>query len=405
MLTKRIPDPNIWVIYAAILLLGVAYGISIAVLAIHLKAHGIPELAMGGLAAAFATGIAALSVPAGWSIKRFGPKATFAVALLGYACCVSLFPLLGSIASLTVARFFDGAFSAMIWVSAETALLARSNETNKAFVMSLYAVAIGIGYVVGPLTAAIVVPFAGTAATFVCAGVLAAAAAFVILAKFRVGEPGESAHDREVEAEETSPSRTPALALLWSTKTSCFGTFAYGYFQASVVLFLPLFLIAAKGVPKERTILVTAFFAAGMLTASAIVGRLGDRHGHLLVMRVLAAIGGTMVASFVLLDSFPAMCAAVFVAGCTLASISPVSLALQGVIVPRPDLGRANAFYNAAYAVGMLIGPPVSSVLFTRWGGGAMLLQLAALWGAFVAFTLVFAGDDPGHARRTAALS
>lgn len=403
MLTKRIPDPNIWVIYAAILLLGVAYGISIAVLAIHLKAHGIPELAMGGLAAAFATGIAALSVPAGWSIKRFGPKATFAVALLGYAGCVSLFPLLGSIASLTVARFFDGAFSAMIWVSAETALLARSNRTNKAFVMSLYAVAIGIGYVVGPLTAAIVVPIAGTAATFVCAGVLAAAAAFVILAKFRVGEPGESAHDREVEAEETSPSRTPALSLLWSTKTSCFGTFAYGYFQASVVLFLPLFLIAAKGVPKERTILVTAFFAAGMLTASAIVGRLGDRFGHLLVMRVLGAIGGAMVASFVLLDSFAAMCAAVFVAGCTLASISPVSLALQGVIVPRQDLGRANAFYNAAYAVGMLIGPPVSSVLFTRWGGGAMLLQLAALWGAFVVFTTVFAGDDPGHTRRTAA--
>ena len=54
MLLRRIPDRNIWVIYVAILLLGVAYGVSIAVLAIHLDAHKIPKLAMGGLAAAFA---------------------------------------------------------------------------------------------------------------------------------------------------------------------------------------------------------------------------------------------------------------------------------------------------------------------------------------------------------------
>jgi MFS family permease len=105
-----------------------------------------------------------------------------------------------------------------------------------------------------------------------------------------------------------------------------------------------------------------------------------------------------MVASFVLLPSFPLMCAAVFVAGATLASISPVSLALQGVVTPKPELGRANAFYNAAYASGMLIGPPVSSVLFTRFGGAAMLFHLAALWAGFVVLTVVFASDDPRHA-------
>jgi MFS family permease len=194
----------------------------------------------------------------------------------------------------------------------------------------------------------------------------------------------------------------PALSVLWKTKTSCLGTFSYGYFQASVVLFLPLYLIEAKHIPEGRTILITAFFAAGMLTASTLVSRLGDRHGHLLVMRTLGAIGGTMVASFVLLSSFEAMCAAVFVAGATLASISPVSLALQGVIMPKHDLGRANAFYNAAYAAGMLLGPPISSVIFTRHGGGPMLIHLAALWATFVTFTLVFASDDPRRARAAA---
>jgi MFS family permease len=208
-------------------------------------------------------------------------------------------------------------------------------------------------------------------------------------------------HEHEQEHEHEHEGPWSARTVVWKVKTSCLATFSYGYFQASVVLFLPLYLIEAKGIPERSTILITAFFAAGMLASSTFVGRLGDRYGHLLVMRALGAVGGTMVASFVLLGSFGTMCAAVFVAGATLAAISPVSLALQGVIMRPADLGRANAFYNAAYAAGMLLGPPVSSLLFTRYGGAAMLGHLAALWGVFVAFTLVFASDDPRVKNRT----
>lgn len=388
-LRERIPDPNVWVIYAAILLLGVAYGVSIAVLAIHLDAHGIPKLAMGGLAAAFAAGIATFALPAGLLVSRFGAKKTLLAALVGYAACVAAFPFLATITTLSIARFVDGACSASIWVAAETALLSRANASNKAFVMSLYAISLALGYVVGPVLATGVVRVGGTAATFLAAGVLACAAAAVIATRLGRDTAHAAAHDGG------DRSTTPARAIFWRTKTSCAATFTYGYFQASVVLFLPLFLMKERALSEDQTILTTAFFALGMVVASAKVGRLGDTHGHLRVMRVLGAVGGTMVASFVLLSSFPLMCVAVFVAGATLASISPVSLALQGVVTAKEDLGRANAFYNASYAAGMLVGPPISSVVFTRLGGGPMLLHFAALWAAFVLFTVAFAADDP----------
>lgn len=399
MLLRRIPDRNVWVIYAAVLLLGVAYGVSIAVLAIHLEAHGIPKLAMGGLAAAFALGIVSSSVPVGWLVRRYGAKSTLSVALIGYAACVSLFPFLETTTSLSIARFFDGAFSVGVWIAAETALLSRSDETNKAFVMSLYAMAMAIGYVIGPILATFIVPHAGTGGSFVAAGVLAIGAALIVLARF----DGSVQRHRRPDEDRKNEVRASTLIVLWKTKTSCLATFSYGYFQASVVLFLPLFLIESKHVPEQRTILVTAFFAGGMLLSSPFVSRLGDRYGHLLVMRILGAIGATMVASFVLLNAFGAMCAAVFVAGATLAAISPVSLALQGLVVPTQDLERANAFYNAAYAAGMLLGPPISSVLFTRAGGERMLLHLAAIWAFFVLVTTIFANDDPRRiARRLA---
>ncbi len=389
---RKIRDRDIWVIYAAVLLLSVAYGTAISVLAIHLDGQGLPRERMGWLAAAFALGIVSFSVPAGGFVQRFGAKTTMLVALLGYAVCITAFPFPRSLGLLAAVRFLDGACSAAIWVSAETALLARADKEHRGFVMSLYAIAMAIGYVVGPGISAAVVANWGTRSSFFAAGAIACLSALVVATKLGRIEAQEAAHE---EGEPLAETKTRAFLVFWRVKTSCFATFAYGYFQSSVVLFLPLYLVGSKGVAPERTILVTGFFAAGMLAMSTWASRMGDRHGHLLVMRVLGTIGAAMVASFVFLPSFELMCGAVFVAGATLAAISPMSLALQGVVSERRDLGRANAYYNAAYAVGMLIGPPISGVLFTQSGGAAMLFHLAALWVSFVVLTIVFAADDP----------
>ena len=76
------------------------------------------------------------------------------------------------------------------------------------------------------------------------------------------------AHEAREEEERIESARGESLgaaAIAWRIKMSCFATFAYGYFQSSVVLFLPLYLVASKHVREESTILITAFFAAGTL--------------------------------------------------------------------------------------------------------------------------------------------
>ena len=392
---RRITDRNVRVIYLAMLLVSTAYGVAVAVLALHLTAHHIPKLAMGGLASAFALGLMVCSGVAGWLVARVGPKPVLAGALLGYAVCVACFPLWSTLPALTVARFFDGASSAFIWVAAETALLAVADRTHKGLIMSGYAVAFALGYVLGPLIASAVVHVSGTSAPFLVSGALGLAAAAVVA---RGLDGSLQATHGALQRDGAPPS--PLLDVLWRIKTSCAGAFAYGYFQASVVLFLPLYLIESKGVPERHTLFVTAFFAAGMLGLTTVIARYGDRHGHLRVMAALGLIGALMVGGFVGLSSFPLMCAAVFVAGAALASISPLSLALQGLIAAPRDLGRANALYNAAYAVGILLGPPVSGALFGARGGVVMLLHLAALWLVFVAAAVVFALDDPRAQRR-----
>lgn len=398
VLRQRVSDPNIFRVYATTFVLGTAYGIAISVLPLHLADHGFGKASIGELAAFFAAGIVAAALPMGWLIRRFSAKSTLAASLFGYALTVGLFPLLDSYWSIAFVRFFDGAFSVGVWVSSETILLQRAKREHKAFVTSIYAIAIAVGYVVGPLAARLFAELMPRALAFGVSSALALCAAAYVTLRIERGSKSEpvAAHEPEPEG-----PRDTALGLLWRIKNSCFATFAYGYFQASVVLFLPLYLVNAKGVPENDTILVTAFFAGGMLLFSNYAGRLGDRLGHLAVMRVLGSVGLSMILLFAFLDSFKWMCAAVFVAGASLASISPLSLALQGVI--STEYSRATAVYNVFYAAGMLLGPPISSRIFEARGGADMLFHLAALWAAFVVFSIVFYRDDPAVARRALA--
>ncbi len=390
-LSERVPDPNIRLIFAGIFVLGLAYGVSLALVGLFLDARGFEKREIGTLAVWFAGGIVALSLPMGWFIRRFSARAALTISLFGYAVAVAAFPLMPGYASIAAVRVVDGACSVGIWVSCETILLSRANKDEKAFVTSLYAMAMAMGYILGPFLAKGIVAAADMKTAFFTSGLLAAGAGLLILLRLDADVP--ESHDDAATGPSSLP--IPGGSIVWRIKTACFATFAYGYFQASTVLFLPLYLVEQKGIVAEQTILVPAFFAAGMLLFTNVAGRYGDRNGHLSLMRKLAVVGFFMILGFVFLDAYWMMCVAVFIAGASLASISPLSLALQGVVTRPSELSRANAIYNVFYASGMLLGPLISSAIFDARGGIPMLYHLAAMWAVFILFTVVFRNDDP----------
>ncbi len=311
----RVRDPATRVIYAATLVVGTGYGVSIALTSLRLHALGFGKPAIGTLASIFALGIVVASLPMAAILRRLTAKGVLVASLVGYAACVGVFPFLESTTAIASARFLDGACSVATWIGFETVLLRRAQSHQKAYVTSIYAIAIALGYMVGPLLAKGIVTVAPMRMAFLASSVLALAAAVLVLlwldrdaAERAIGDGDASSDDHTANAASTP---LPLRAVLRRIRTSLFGTFAYGYFQASVVLFLPLFLIEEKGISESRTILVPAFFAAGMLLFSNYAAKVGDRAGHLLVMRVLATIGTVMVTGFMWLESWPWMCAAI----------------------------------------------------------------------------------------------
>lgn len=401
-LRQRIPDRNVWVVYLSILVLSIAYGLAIALTPEVLAHRELSEGEVGQLASWFGLGIVSFAVPSGAIIRRASARTTLGVCIAGYAAMIALFPFLEAYWAIALDRFADGAFSVGAWVSCETLLLWRSAKDQKAFVTSLYAIATAVGYVVGPLMAWLLHGVLGPTELFVLAGAIALVAAVLaraLLDPDPVLADETSAHDAHEEH-----ARGPAAAqgsLAWRIKTSSVATLATGFFQAAAVLFLPRYLHVVKHVPEQDTRLVVAFSAAGMLTFSNFAGRLGDRRGHLFVMRLLASVGVLGMFAFVPLSSFPAMALAVFVGGGALASMPPLSLALQGVIAKPSEYTRSNAIFNVFFATGLLLGPLVSGWVFEAWGGEAILYVFAGLWSVFVLVSWVFRDDDPRRARRT----
>src|SRR5260370_22433002 len=127
------------------------------------------------------------------------------------------------------------------------------------------------GYVVGPLVAKPLARALSMDAVFFVAAATATVSSVLVLARLDRDPP---ATDRRAALEGAGERPEPALRLLARIKTCCFATFAYGYFQASVVLFLPLYLVESKHIAREMTILVPSFFAAASLPFSDAAGRL-----------------------------------------------------------------------------------------------------------------------------------
>src|SRR3954467_7634752 len=177
---QRIPDQNVWRIYGITLALGMAYGTAISVIGRFLTIHGVSKLAIGQLAAWFAAGIVAFSLPMGPLARRFSAKYMLAVSLAGYAVAVALFPFTHTFWALAALRFFDGACSVGVWVSSESILLARSDKQHKAFATSLYAVAVACGYVGGPLAAYVCTQFLPLQFAFILAGFIAIGASVYV---------------------------------------------------------------------------------------------------------------------------------------------------------------------------------------------------------------------------------
>lgn len=397
-LRARLPDRNLWVVYRTMIVLSTAYGIALAVMPMVLEHRHMGTDVIGELASFFALGLVLFAAPSGAVIRRVSARWTLALSIVGYAVMIAIIPLLGTYSALAIDRFVDGLFSMGTWMSGETLVLWRAPKEDKALATSLSASFTMSGYPIGAAISLGVSGFLSPEHRFVLAGAIACVAAVLVVTGLDPDPDVAHAHGEPENEGRVEGAVIPARGvreLAWRIKTSCAATFATGFFQSSGALFIPRFLVDERHVPEEHASVVVGLVGLGMLVFASPAGRLGDRIGHLAVMRLLALAGMLGMVAFLLIDSFAILCVVMVIAGGAITSMPPLSLALQGVIARPVEYTRTNSIFNVFFASGLVVGPFLSGRVYHAWGGAAMIGMFAALWAVFVALSVVFRRDDP----------
>jgi MFS family permease len=363
------------VLLSAIVALDIAFFAALTPLLPHfVTTYGLSKGAAGVLSASYAAGVLAASLPSGSAAARWGPR-TAALAGVSLTTSASVaFAFADTAWLLGGARFLQGVGSALSWSGALAWLVAAAPRERRGELIGTTMGAAVFGALCGPVIGAIAT-VAGVRATFL--GVGAIGVALVAWLAVTPGVPAQPQPFKELV-------RRADRRLLGGMWLLVLPALLFGV----VAVLVPLRLHAEGwgGVAIGAVFLVTA----GLETVlNPLLGRLTDRRGYLLPVRVALAGSAAVSLGFAWTTSAPMVAALVLLAGLAYGGFYTPGMTLLTDAAERRGISAALAFgaMNGAWAAGNVVGPAVGGWLAELAGDALPYLLLAAICLASLAAT------------------
>jgi MFS family permease len=341
----------------------------------------------GLLVGAYAAGALVGGLPGGLAAARLGPRMAAIIGLVTVAAASVVFGLAGDPWTLGGARFAQGVGSALSWAGALSWLISAAPRGRRGELLGTALGAAIVGAMLGPVLGA-VARLAGEAPAF---GAVALVSCALAAAALRLPDPG--------------PREASFRTLLRSaTRRDLLGGFWL------VALASLLFGLVGVLVPLELDTLGWGAVAIGALWLAAagieaamnpFLGRLVDRRGRILPVRV-ALVGGVGVsAAFAWAGSAALLATLVLLAALAFGGLFTPGLALVSEGAEEAGVAQALAFgaMNAAWAVGNLVGPAAGGALARAAGDTTAFLVAAAACAATLAAVTRSFAEEPAPAR------
>lgn len=359
---------NVLAIITGVGVLQVAGGLLSMLTPLGLEAIGLSPLVIGLIAALHAAGFMAGAASAPKAVTTFGNIRVFsaAAALTGVgALLMQLYP---NAVSWTLIRILQGACFAWMFASAESWLSEATPMKSRGAVLGFYHVIAKIALLVGPFLAVGDSPLDPRGFMW-CALFLTLSLAPICLT--RRGEPPPP---------DAAP--LPLSRLYEIAPAAVMGVFMAGVINTGTIALMPVY--AAEISPEGRTAtdtaaIVLAFAWLGGLISQWPAGRISDRIDRRLVVGIMTLISGAAAIALGLIGDaagFP-------VALGLLAIWGAGSLSFYGIAVAHAidrstptQIPRVMSGLLFVWALGSVIGPPLSGFAFgaTESGGGLFLL-------------------------------
>jgi MFS family permease len=326
---------------------------------------GLSDYDRGALNSAFFWTYAALQIPAGWVVDRYGVKWPFAIGFALWSLISAGTAAVGSMRQLFAVRLLLGVGESVTTPAGMRWIRFHCSEHQRGLAVGLYMAAAKVGPGVGAPIAAWLIAGYGWRWMFVILGLggLIWLIPWLLLVKD---------DDRVIEKEHAKAAPVPFATVLsspviWGT---IIGTFCYQYFVYFCLTWLPDYFVKARNLSLASSSLYTMFSFSGMAIVATLAGFAADRMiargGDPVKVRKAFTIAGFLVASTEMIGAVAeSSSVALFFAVFSLSGLGLMTAnywALTQTLIPGAAVGRIVGIQNCAANLPGIVAP-----LLTGW--------------------------------------
>ncbi|WP_078592424.1 MFS transporter [Evansella clarkii] len=369
---KNNPVFRYWVLVGMVLIAGFSQGMLLPVLAVMLETSGVSASANGLNAAALYIGILLISPFIEKPVRKYGYKPVIIIGLILVTVSLILFPFWQAFWFWFILRIIVGVGDNLIHFSTQVWISSTSTKEKRGRQLSIYGLAFGLGFGIGPMMTRLLeinefLPFIIAS----CSGVIA-----WVFILFLRNEWPES--DFETAGSLNTFERyKQVIKLAWF---ALLPGFCYGYLEASLHGNYPVYAIRMGLDIEFVTMLLLPTFVFGSLITQLPLGILSDKVGRSKVLRALLFAGLLLFFSMTFVEHINwALWSLFAISGMLLGSLFSLGIAYLADLVPANLLPTGNVMTAVLFALGSMIGPPISGWLIGVIGQGAVYYSISGM--------------------------
>ena len=362
-----------------LLLLTLAIAVLNTLVPLWLAHEHLPTWQVGMVSSSFFTGNLLGTLMTGSLIKRFGFNRSYYLASLIFAAGCAGLGLMVGFWSWMAWRFIAGVGCAMIWVVVESALMCSGTSRNRGRLLAANMMVYYIGTVLGQLMVSKLPTDLMSVLPWVTGMVLAA-----ILPLLFTRIVNQSSEHQEA-------THIWPMLRLRQARLGVNGCIISGIVLGSLYGLMPLYL-NHQGVSDSGI----GFWMAVMVSAGIVgqwpIGRLADRFGRLLVLRVQVFV---VIMGCLAMLSNAAMAPALFILGAAGFTLYPVAMAWACEKVEHHQLVAMNQALLLSYTIGSLLGPTFTAMLMQNYSDNLLFIMIASVSFIYLLMLLRKVGEHP----------
>ncbi|QAY68532.1 MFS transporter [Paenibacillus protaetiae] len=358
---------------AVVLIAGMSQGLLLPLLAILLDRAGVSSDMNGLNSTALYIGVFCTMFVVERPVLRFGYRKVIMAGLVLLAASLLLFPLSSSLAVWFALRLIVGAGDSALHYASQLWIVSMSPADRRGRYISLYGMAYGIGFSIGPLGINLL-PY-GDIAPFAAVSLLCAAVGLLML---NMPDDKPERHRKQASGENRF---LQTYRMAWFVLIP---GLLYGLMEASMNTGFPLYGLRIGLTQHEISLLLLAF-GCGSLVLQLPLGIWSDQIGRKPVLTGSAVLGAAL---FLLVPAAGSGFWALFLlfaaAGGLVGSFYSLGLAYAADLLPKAILPAANVIASIHFSIGSVLGPALG-------GYGIRYVSLYSVFWCLGAAFFIFA--------------